>query len=314
MLRASARAGAQALVVLVGLLTAALTRAQAWVPDVGDRTFSLSTQYSRVTRHLFSVDVSGVVDPTSGYLLGPGNAAYFGDVVAVSNSLGGEYVPARNIAVTAEMAYTTARYRGRFPESTSDDGSFHGALQDASLGVRYMARRGPAVLTPSLDLRFPLTDRNRFGHVGAGSRLTSLALGLNAGRSLDPIAPLAYVFASYARVFVEDVDGFSLDRNQASAGIGTFITRSLSAQAHFRYTDTVDGVDWWWADGRQLAHHDAAAKAMSRRAGLSSGLTLTRHMGLALSWETTLSGANVHAAQTLTAGLSWSFWKWRPTP
>jgi hypothetical protein len=309
---ARACGGAVTLLVLSWFTSTPLAHAQAWVPDVGDGTFALSAQYTRVMKHLFSVNVGGLVDPTSGYLLGPGNQGYLGDIVAMSNTISAEYVPVTRLAISSEVMYTAARYMGLSPEGAFDDGRFHGDLQDVVLGARYMLPVRALALTPSIDVRFPLTDYNPFGQVGAGTGLTSVALGLNTGRSLDPFAPLAYVFTNYARVIVEDVDGYSLDRNQVICGAGMFLTRALSAQAHFQYMDTMDGVDWWSGEPSHFHHHDVAAKAIVRRIGLSSGYSLTRRVGLAMSWESTVSGANVHAAHSATLGVSWGFWKKRP--
>ena len=306
------RSGAAIALVIASAVPASLARAQAWVPDLGDGTISFSMQYTRVMKHLFSVDVSGKVDPTSGYLLGPGNQAYYGDIVAFTSTIAAEYVPIKRLAVGAEAIYTASRYKGLYPESVLDDGRYHADLQDMMVGARYMLPTRKLALTPSIDLRFPLTDYNTIGHVGAGTGLATVALGLNAGRSLEPFLPMAYVFTNYAYTVVEDVDEFSLDRNQITSGIGMFFTRALSAQAHFQYTDTIDGVDWWWADASHFTHHDVAAKVIVRRVGLSAGMSLTRRVGMAMSWESTLSGANVHAAHSGTLGLSWGYWKKRP--
>ena len=312
MRRSLARTGVVAAAVLAWMSSASTARAQAWVSDVGDGTFALSTQYTRVMKHLFSVDVGGLVDPTSGYLLGPGNQAYYGDIVTLSNTVSGEYVPLKNLAVSGDATYITSRYKGRSPESPLDDGYYHGDLQDMSFGARYMMRSHSLVCTPSVDVRVPLTGYNTLGHVGAGPGLTSVTLGLNSGRSLTPFAPMAYAFLNYGRVVVENVGSHSLDRNQWSAGVGTFLSRALSVQTHFQYVDTVDGEDWWWADASHLQHRNVSAKTIYRRVGLSAGYTLTRHAGLALSWESTISGANVHATHSLTLGASWGFWKRRP--
>jgi hypothetical protein len=139
-----------------------------------------------------------------------------------------------------------------------------------------------------------------------------VTLGLNTGRSLDPFAPLAYVFATYDRVIVQDVDTYTLDRNEWHAGLGTFVTRNLSLQGHFTYVDTVDGVDWWWSDPNHLHHQAVTAKALYRRIGAEAGYTVSRHASVALSWESTISGANVHAIQSLTLGASWGFWRRLP--
>src|SRR5262245_17702479 len=213
MSRALARDVAVAAVALVGTLAPRIARAQAWVPDPGDGTIAVSSQYIRVMKHLFSVDVAGVVDPATGYLLGPDNQAYLGDITEFSNTISGEYVPLKHLAVTAELLHVTARYKGLTPESAFDNGAYHGDLQDIGLGARYMIRSGPAVVTPSVDVRFPLTSYNVVGHSAAGTGLNSVTLSLNTGLSLESLVRSAYAFANYARTVTENVDAYSLDHN-----------------------------------------------------------------------------------------------------
>ena len=312
MSRACARGTAVAAVALVWILAPRATRAQAWVSDPGDGTIALSTQYVRVMKHLFSVDVAGQVEPGTGYLLGPGNQGYFGDITEYSSSVSGEYVPVRHLAVTADAMHVVARYKGLSPESPFDNGDFHGDLQDMGLGARYMVRRGILVVTPSVDVRFPLTNYNVIGHSAAGTGLKSATFGLNTGLSLESLVRSAYAFANYARTITENVDGYSLDHNMVTAGAGLFLTRLLSVQAQFQYLDTTDGIDWWWADPVNHLHHQTvAAKALYRRVGASAGYSVGKRYSLALSWESTLSGANVHATHSLTLGASCSFWKRR---
>jgi len=311
MRRVSARPWILLAFTVFSISSAPKAHAQAWVPDVGDGTLALSMQYTRVMKHLLSENVDQRVDPTSGYVLGPGNQAYYGDIIAMTNAISGEYVPLRRLAVSGEMAFIASRYDGRLPESPLDDGSYHADLQDMVLGARYMLPIRTLALTPSVDVRFPLTDYNRFGHVAAGTGLTSVSLGLNAGRSLDPIAPLVYVFLSYARVIVEDSDGYSLDGNHFACGAGMFFTRALSAQGNFEYSDTMDGMDWQWANADDI-HRNVVARALFRRVGLSAGYSLTHRLGLAMSWQSTISGANVHATHSGALGVSCGFWRKRP--
>lgn len=299
---------ALALAALAGVVCSSEAGAQAWVPDKGDGTFAISTQYTRVLKHLFSVDVSGIVDANTGYLLGPGNRGYFGDIVTFTQTLSAEYVPLKRLAVTGEVTLTTSRYRGASPEGALDDGAFHGDLQDMQIGARYQLPIRAFALTPSLDMRFPITDYSTGGHVGAGTGLTSFTLGLNSGRSLDPLLPMGYVFVNGSHAFVEDVAQNSLDRDQFSVGTGVFLSSALSLQGHFSFAQTTDGTDWWWSGASHLQHRDVAAKTVYRRLGASAGYSITHRVGIALSWESTISGANVHAAHSLTLGASWGFW------
>ena len=282
--------------------------AQAWVPDKGDGTISYSVQYARVMKHLFSVDVSGFVDPATGYLQGPGNQGYYGDLTSVTQTFGAEHVPLKRLAVTAELFLMGSRYAGLSPESPYDDGDFHLDLQDIAVGARYQMPIQALALTPSLELRVPLTDYHTLGHTSAGNGLVALTAGLNMGRSLSPVLPLGYAFLNLAHQFAGDVDGHSLDRDLVTVGCGLFLTNSLSAQAHFTYQENAEGEDWWWSSASHAQHRTVANRETVRRIGASVGHSLTYRVGMALSAESTLSGANVHASHSVTLGLSWSYW------
>ena len=61
-------------------------------------------------------------------------------------------------AVSASLAFVSAKYDGRAPVSADDDGSWHGALQDFRLGVRYQVVTAPVAVTPSVGFAFPVSD------------------------------------------------------------------------------------------------------------------------------------------------------------
>ena len=313
MCRAPSYGGLAVMAMLSWSAVATPVRAQAWVPDVGDASVAWSVQYSRVMKHLLSVSVDAAVDASSGYRLGPENQAHFGDISSFLSTLAGEYVPLRNLAVTGEVVLVSSRYAGLAPAGEFDDGQSHGDLQDMTLGTRYMVRRGGFVLGPAVNVRFPLTDYHSVGHSYAGSGLVSATLALNSGYSLSPWLPGTYILANYSRVLVEDLAGFSLDRNELTGGLGRFFNHSLSVQAQFQYVETQDGVDWYWASPLEPSNHEhVTAKATARRVGASVGYSLSHRLGSALSWESTVSGANTHAVHSLTLGMSYGFSKRPP--
>jgi len=142
--------------------------AAQWTPGPGEGSVSVGYQYTRITKHLFSQDVTGIVDPGSvTYVGGPGNRFYLGDVFGQTVDLTADYGVWRGLAVNAGAAYVSSKYSGLSPEGPQDDGRYHGSLQDASLTVEYMIPWQEFAITPSVGARIPIRGYNTLGHVTA---------------------------------------------------------------------------------------------------------------------------------------------------
>lgn len=284
--------------------------AAQWVPKAGDGSISIGYQYTRVESHLFSVDLTGYVDPASGYIGGPGKRAYLGDVFGQTVNVSTDYGIWRGLALSVGAAYEGAKYTGRSPESTEDDGQFHGSLQDGTVGLQYMATWQGIVVTPSIGMRFPLANYETLGHVAVGSHLREYPIGIAVGRALDPILPRAYIGGSFTYAFVQNLHDFSLDQHRYELDAGYILNDKVSFGGSLSYASTVDGLDWAKDDlsvAEMFSEHDAAAKAKYLRAGAHITYSMAGAFSLSALYVGTLSGQNTHDAQSITFSPSWSF-------
>ena len=292
------------LVVLTvsAIFSPAPARSQAWVPGPGATTFALNYQYSSISRHLFSQDVTA-------FFPGEGNAAEVGTIKGQTVQLGVEWVPVRNLGITANAAYSGAAYDGPMPESVLDDGQFHGSFQDASLNLRYAMSWGGFAVTPTLGTGFPLANYDHHGHVAVGRDLSSVQAGVLLGRSLAPRLPSVWLQAGYTHAFVEDVEQWSLDSDSYSVAAGWNMVAPLTVTGYFTYFENEDGIDWYWEDftAPGVEHnHDRAAHTLLRRVGGSLNYRLDGTKGLFLDVGGVISGANSHDGVNYTLGTYWS--------
>jgi len=296
------------LLVAAFALNAPLLHAQAWTPMAGHGAVTFGGQYSRIQKHLFSVDLTGYVDPSS-YVGGPDNQFYLGDVVGETGTVAADYGVWRGLAVSAQAAYVASRYKGLTPESELDNGKFHSGLQDLILGARYRLPVAVMALTPFLTYRRPLSDYSTLGHSSLGSGLEETTLGIAAGRTLDPALPEFAVQASYAHDFVSGLHGFSLDRNLYSLNGAFFLTPKITLTGGFSYSEAVDGLDWYWMEATMEAFldHDVASNSLVRLGSVGASWAGNRGFGFGADYQWTISGSNTHAAQSLTLSVSRNF-------
>lgn len=292
-----------------GFLAAPSSCLAQWVPRAGDGTLSVVYEYTRVTDHLFSQNVDGLVDPASGYVGGPDNHFYLGDVFGQSINVSADYGVWNNFAASASVTYVTSKYNGRSPESPDDDGSYHGSFQDGVLTVRYMFPWEGFAITPTVGYRLPLTDYPTMGHVSVGKGQRELPVGIIVGRSLSPFLPRAYLSGAYTYAFVENLHGYSLDQRHYDLTAGYILSRTVSFGGYLQYLDTVDGIDWLTdiVDEESFMNHDAAAKTQYLHGGGSVSLSLGGSFGVTFSYVGTISGKNTHAGQSVSVAPTWGF-------
>jgi hypothetical protein len=282
---------------------------QAWTPMQGYGAVTMGVQYTRVSQHLFSLDLSGFYDPASTYSGGPGNRAYLGDIVGETALLSADYGVLRNLAVSAQVAYVTSRYKGLDPESPLDDGHFHGRFQDISVGVRYRVSVFDFAVTPLVSYHAPLTDYPTMGHSAIGLGFHQTDLGVAVGRTLGPVLPSVAVEAAYSHSFVHPVSGYDLDRNSIEADAAWFASKNVTLGGRFSFYEVVGGLDWYWDTSTMegFMNHDVTAHAIARHAGVDIDYRLGPAFSVSADYEWTLSGSNSHAIQGLTLAVSRSF-------
>jgi hypothetical protein len=280
------------------LAVAGSAGAQAWTPRKSTGTTFVSYQYTDVADHMFSdgttLDMGGI----------RGQSVDFSTDYGISNRL----------AATAGVALVFSRYEdgfsnGDFVENPQlDDGSYHGGIQDITLGLRYQAFRGPVVITPTISARIPSHNYTNFGHASRGNNYNEFDLGVNVGRPISwPVSGYAHV--SYQYGIVEDVAEFSNDRSVTTLSLGYFLTSRLSVHGFGLNNYTHDGIDWGVdiVDEASWDAHDSAAQARYWRAGISFGYQWSRRVGFSLGFSDTLDGENTHDARSLTFSSTYNF-------
>jgi len=305
-----------ALSLVVGCLIVSGTpwpaHAQAWVPGPGEGTATLSYQFTRVKKHLFSQNIEGLTIPGLPYVGGPGNTAYLGDIFGQNVSLSGEYGLWPGLAASAEIIYSAGRYNGLYIEDPIDDDTYHGALQDLVVSLRYMNRWNGFAITPIVGARIPTNDYASVGHAAVGRGLNEFSLGVYAGRSMAPWWPAVFAQAGYVRGFVENltVDGedLSLDRNRISSDIGLLLTPAVTVGGSYSFENAVDGVDWLEETSLEVHEvHDKAAKDVVHRVGGFVSWFALPNAGVSLAFQAIVAGENTHDAKTVAVSTTWRF-------
>lgn len=90
-----------------------------------------------------------------------------------------------------------------------DDGEYHGALQDFSIGVSYIALDGPLTVAPFMSYGVPASDYPFFAKAAIGQNLWSLPVGVSL--NYVPYFSDWHFGGSLAYVFSEKPLGFNVD-------------------------------------------------------------------------------------------------------
>ncbi len=268
-------------------------QAQAWLPEKGALSFWSSYTRLDVDDHLFGIDVD------------EDNGAEFGEIVAQTYLLGGEYGITPWLAVDGTVAFIKSRYRGIFPESAIDDGTYNGDIQDLNLLVRFGAVKAPVAFTPYVGAVIPLSDYEILGHASVGRGLREYPIGFFVGRGFGP----AYVQGQYQYSFVEDVGQYGLDRSNASAEFGYVIGRNWLVRAFGAWQVTHDGALWHEDvhedDPESIHTHDQAAEAHWSKAGVGGSYRVTPDVVIFGAYAVTTHGENTHDGPAWSLGIGW---------
>ena len=132
------------------------------------------------------------------------------------------------------------RYQGSRPHNPAflipprdskflDDGTYHGAFQDFSFGLRYLLVDGPLSVEPFFTVSIPTHDYTFFAASAVGQGLNRYQIG----STFSYTPPLDDYFASLSasRVFVERTLGRDIDHWRVDAEVGYFLTANLAARA-----------------------------------------------------------------------------------
>ncbi len=264
--------------------------AQTWVPPKNQGLVLLNYQYQNIGDHVLADE----------------RRFDLGEIQSHSLLFGLDLGMTDRLAMNVALAFVSSRYQGPFPEADLDDGSFNNAVQDGSVGARYMVLKAPFVLTPFASYGFPTHNYQVVGHAAVGRNLNAFTLGLGAGRDFYPLLPNGYFQATHAYSFREDIDVFNLDTHSLFLELGYMATSSLSLRGFGNYLTTVNGVQW--GEGGGHGHiHDQAAGTESVILGAGLGYQFSYRVGSFVSIMTMVDGKNTHDATGINIGTSYYF-------
>jgi hypothetical protein len=275
--------------------------AQAWTPAKGEGMFMVTYQNQYTADHLDGDNQR--FDAGKIRLQGVENMIDFG----ITNRL----------AFTAAAPIAYGVYHGAFPHALDlDNGHYHGAISDLSLGLRYNIATRPVMLTPFVLGMMPSHEYRTFSHAAIGTDTSSFTFGVNVGRQLRPFMPNAYVEGMVSYSIVQKEVGFRPNRNNASLQFGYFVTPRLQLRALANAQVTHGGIDFPALvdaltndpTGPIWQNHDAIENINYLNAGAGADFSLTRKVDISSTWQATAWGEMGHALNSgFTIGVSYMF-------
>lgn len=149
------------------------------------------------------------------------------------------------------------------PESRFlDDGIYHGAWQDWTLGVAYHANVNDYLLTPSITAYLPSHRYTFFANAAVGQDLRKLELAIELAHQFE--LTNAYYRVRVGHVFAEKTLGQSIDHNKIDLELGYFLTKAWTVKVFGigkkgnGYTGPYDQSTELWYRHDQRAPHNFA--------------------------------------------------------
>ena len=121
-----------------------------------------------------------------------------------------------------------------------DDGDYHGALQDFSIGVSYRVDSGPWTLYPYISYGVPASDYPFFAKSAIGLHLWTVPVGI--GINFVPYFSDWHFDGNFAYVFSEKPLGYNVDYWLAHVSAGYWFRANLSVNAFFGMKYVREGI------------------------------------------------------------------------
>ena len=176
-----------------------------------------------------------------------------------------------------------------------DDGEYHGALQDFSIGVSYRVAKGPWTLYPYISYGLPASDYPFFAKAAIGKNLWTLPVGMSF--SFVPYFSDWHFDGDVAYVFSEKPVGRNVDYWLAHVSAGYWFKSELSVNTflslkyvrrgiglldpvfsngdQFNYPAAYDTREWW--------EHDRLVGSRNLNFGLGVDYSFSRDWQLSAS-------------------------------
>jgi hypothetical protein len=281
---------------------------QAWLSPKGEGSASVLYQYGIERLHAFSD--GRTKDRGHTYLSGVLFDVDFSVTDDLAVRVSAPYISGKYVGVNGHTLI-----RGR-PETAvvSDNGSFHGSLQDFRFDVRYSLRRRALKVVPFFQTTTPSRDYPTLAHAAVGLNLREYRLGTNIGRRLDPILPNAFIQGRYGFGFSQKVAGVARKRSYGEVQFGYFIARRLSLQGALVWTYSHNGNENDYdlfpnnLTDEEWRNHDRISRAKLLDVGANVGYALNRSTSIVVGAGRSMTGANTHLrAMVVTVGIVKAF-------
>lgn len=286
-----------------------LASAQAWVPPKGEGTVTLIYQNNLGRGHL---------GPTGKLASGePGRDEVRAQAVTWEVDFG----LTNRVAFSAAIPFVAARYHGGVPHrigvhgqpSATDDGTYHGTLQDFRFAGRVNLWSRPLAVTPFAEVIVPSHHYESRGHAVVGQDLRALVLGTNVGGFLDFLVPGTYFQTQLSYSAVQKVVGIRPNRSRVDSEFGYFVTPRLALRFLDSFQTTHDGVEFPYAGlpPDVARNHDRLSRNNFLILGGGLGFAINESVDLFAVATTMVWGKNVHRRRGIGVGMNWHF---RTTP
>ena len=272
--------------------------AQAWLPAKNHGSITLTYRQASSTELTDS----------------EGHHEEFGEVITRALFLNVDYGLTDRLAISAALPFTSNRYTGSDPHDPRvdlpfandqrflDDGRFHGAWSDWSVGLRYQWLRKPFLVTPFIGYSHPTHNYTFFAHAAPGGDQWSWQAGVQVGDWLPPPAQQFFWQAGYTYSYMQALSHRRVNHGTLSLGVGYAAAR-YDLHVRIEHQNSFGPAlnlpeDFFNSDGSlnldNLYYHDQLAAARYTKAMIGIDYRIGRHYQLSLSLGRTLNGADVH--------------------
>jgi hypothetical protein len=282
---------------LLFFLARATALAQAWVPERGEGTVSVTYQHYDVAGHY---DVKGQKNNNGG-------------TRSHSAVVEFDYGLTDTTALLVSVPFIASKYTGppsyfvgpneTFP-GPLDDGSYHGAFQDLRVELRRLFWAGPMAVAPFAGASFPTHEYETVGEAVPGRHRKDFHAGVNVGLDLGRVLGSGYVSARYAYAVNERMSDHPFTRSNIDLEVGypalpRVVLRGVINRQIRHQGPTIAELSRDWL------HHDRFMAPSYLNLGAGASVRLTNSMDVFGLWLGTVSGnSGAHRARALTFGVS----------
>ena len=212
--------------------------------------------------------------------------------------LAGDYALNERWTVMASIPYIQRRYSGQDPHDAVnsfstyeppdlvfiDDGSYQKGLQDAYVGVQYLAKDDALSVSPYMYYGKPVNNYHIYGWSALGRGIWHLPVGVRLGYT--PYFSDWNIFADVAYVFTEKTLGVDISHWLVHAGVGYNFTPRFAANFFLSMKKSFNGLDFderfitEYTDTATFFYHDRVLKHGYFNAGIGFDWSLSDKYGV----------------------------------